>query len=85
MREVSIELDEKDWEERRNINKRKKLILEGKDPDQVRKEAELRRKKEWKREKKARLQAAAQSSGKLSKKAKKVGGLLEAEQEATKL
>jgi hypothetical protein len=56
---VNIELDEKDWDERRNINKRKKLILEGKDPDEVKKEQVRRRKKELKREKKARLKAAA--------------------------
>ena len=55
---MNIELEENDWEERRNINKRKKLILEGKDPDQVLKETERRRKKERKREKKARLKAA---------------------------
>ncbi len=76
LREVNIELDENDWDERRNVNKRKKLILEGKDPDEVLKEAERRRKKERKREKKARLKAAAstekkslggKNDGKLSK------------------
>ena len=60
LREVNIELDEKDWDERRNINKRKRLILEGKDPDEVRKDLDRQRKKERKREKKARLTAAAQ-------------------------
>ena len=64
LREVNIELDENDWDERRNVNKRKKLILEGKDPDEVLKEAERRRKKERKREKKARLKAAASTEKK---------------------
>ena len=59
LREVNIELGEQDWEERRTINKRKKLILEGKDPDLIDKETQRRRKKERKREKKARLLAAA--------------------------
>lgn len=60
---MNIELDEKDWDERRNINKRKKLILEGKDPDEVKNQAEKRRKKELKREKKARQKAAALLAG----------------------
>lgn len=60
LREVNIELDEKDWDERRNINKRKKLMLEGKDPDQVERELARRRKKELRREKMARLKTAAQ-------------------------
>ena len=64
LREVNIELDEKDWDERRNINKRKRLILEGKDPDEVRKDLDRQRKKERKREKKARLTAAAQLDNK---------------------
>jgi ATP-dependent RNA helicase DDX49/DBP8 len=77
LREVNIELDEKDWDERRNINKRKKLILEGKDPDEVKKEQDRRRKKELKREKKARLKAAALLSSENDKslKAEKNVGL----------
>lgn len=59
LREVNIELDEKDWDERRNINKRKKLILEGKDPDEVQKAELRRRKKDLKRARKARLKLAA--------------------------
>ena len=35
MREADIELGEQDWDERRNINKRKKIILQGKNPEKV--------------------------------------------------
>ena len=42
MREVDIELGEQDWDERKNINKRKKIILQGRNPDQVAKEKERR-------------------------------------------
>lgn len=34
-REAEIRLDETDFYEKKMINKRKKLILEGKDPDEV--------------------------------------------------
>jgi len=44
MREVEISLGEEDWDEKRNINKRKKLLLEGRDPD----EEERKKQKLWK-------------------------------------
>lgn len=46
-REAQIKLDETDFDERRLINKRKKLINEGKDPDVV--EQEIKRKRKEKR------------------------------------
>ena len=46
-REAEINLDETDFYERKAINKRKKLILEGRDPDEEEAErAKLRRKKQ---------------------------------------
>lgn len=48
-REAQIKLDETDFDERRLINKRKKLINEGKDPDEV--EKEIKRKRKQKRQK----------------------------------
>lgn len=48
-REAQIKLDETDFDERRLINKRKKLINEGKDPDKV--EQEIKRKRKEKRRK----------------------------------
>ncbi|XP_015605481.1 probable ATP-dependent RNA helicase DDX49 [Cephus cinctus] len=44
-REAEIKLDETDFYERKMINKRKKLIMEGKDPDEEEKEILKRRKK----------------------------------------
>jgi len=38
LREVEIILGEEDWDERKNINKRKKLLMEGKDPEEVEKQ-----------------------------------------------
>ncbi|XP_001950474.2 probable ATP-dependent RNA helicase DDX49 [Acyrthosiphon pisum] len=46
-REAQIKLDETDFDERRLINKRKKLINEGKDPDKV--EQEIKRKRKEKK------------------------------------
>lgn len=48
-REAEIKLDETDFDERRLINKRKKLINEGKDPDEI--EQEIKRKRKEKRRK----------------------------------
>jgi ATP-dependent RNA helicase DDX49/DBP8 len=48
-REAQIKLDETDFDERRLINKRKKLINEGKDPDKV--EQEIKRQRKEKRRK----------------------------------
>lgn len=48
-REAQIKLDETDFDERRLINKRKKLINEGKDPDKV--EEEIKRKRKEKKRK----------------------------------
>jgi len=44
IREADIELGEEDWDEKRNINKRKKLLLQGKNPEKVAKEKEKKRK-----------------------------------------
>lgn len=52
LREAEIKLDETDFDERKLINKRKKLILEGKDPDFIEKKLkkirELNNKKKMK-------------------------------------
>lgn len=45
-REAEIRLDDSDFNERKEINKRKKLILEGKDPDE-----ELRKREEQRKQK----------------------------------
>ncbi len=45
LREVDIELGEQDWDEKKNINKRKKIILEGKNPDQVQMEKRIKKMK----------------------------------------
>ncbi|XP_063980065.1 probable ATP-dependent RNA helicase DDX49 [Diachasmimorpha longicaudata] len=50
-REAEIKLDETDFYEKKMINKRKKLILEGKDPDEI-EEILASKKKQRKREKK---------------------------------
>ncbi|XP_034171328.2 putative ATP-dependent RNA helicase Dbp45A [Osmia lignaria lignaria] len=49
-REAEMKLDETDFYEKRMINKRKKLILEGKDPDKI--EEILEKKKRYKSKKK---------------------------------
>lgn len=52
-----IALNETDFDERRNINKRKKLILEGRNPDveeAMREKAKKDKIKKWKKEKKNR-------------------------------
>ena len=46
-READIKLEEKDWGQARQTNKRKKLLLEGRDP-----EAEEKRKRKLKKKKK---------------------------------
>lgn len=51
-REAEIRLDETDFYEKKLINKRKKLILEGKDPDEVEKLLEEQKKKKRKKYKK---------------------------------
>lgn len=63
LREVDIELGEQDWDEKKNINKRKKIILEGKNPDQVQMEKEKRIKK--------RKQAIKEKRKKMKKTEKK--------------
>lgn len=50
-REAEIKLDETDFYEKKMINKRKKLILEGKDPDEIDMLLEKKR-KERKRQRK---------------------------------
>jgi len=44
-REAEIKLDQGDFEERKKINKRKKLILEGKDPDEEERKIEEEKKR----------------------------------------
>jgi len=48
-REAEIKLDESNFYERKLINKRKDLILDGKDPDEVEEEQMLKRKKKVKK------------------------------------
>lgn len=48
-REAQIKLDETDFDERRLINKRKKLINEGKNPDEI--EKYIKRKRNEKKQK----------------------------------
>jgi len=55
-REQDIKLNEMDYDEKKNIHKRKKLIMKGLDPDEVEKE----KKKAWKRKK--RMQSKKRKS-----------------------
>lgn len=48
-REAEIKLDESNFYEKKLINKRKDLILEGKDPDEVEEEQKLKRRKKVKK------------------------------------
>ena len=41
IRECNIEMGSEDWDEKKNINKRKKIILDGQDPDEVRPSFEI--------------------------------------------
>jgi len=54
VREADMELGEEDWDEKRNINKRKKLLLQGQNPDKVARQQEKRRKEAKKRQKQER-------------------------------
>ncbi|XP_068082762.1 probable ATP-dependent RNA helicase DDX49 [Anabrus simplex] len=54
-REAEIKLDETDFYERKKINKRKKLILEGKDPDEEEEQLLKKKKKMKKMHKKKRM------------------------------
>jgi len=54
-REGEIELGEKDWGEKREINKRKRKIRDGRDPDLEEKQKQAARKKHQKKAKKERL------------------------------
>lgn len=51
-REAEIRLDETDFYEKKMINKRKKLILEGKDPDEIEELLEEQKRKKYKKPKK---------------------------------
>lgn len=53
-REAEIRLDETDFYEKKMINKRKKLILEGKDPDEIEELLEEQKRKKHKKRKKIR-------------------------------
>jgi ATP-dependent RNA helicase DDX49/DBP8 len=57
-REAEIKLDETNFYEKKLINKRKNLILEGKDPDELEEEEEkLKRKRKKKADKKSKHQS----------------------------
>ena len=60
-REQDIKLKEMDYDEKRNINKRKKLLMKGLDPDEVEKE----KKKAWKRKRKEREKERRQKNPKV--------------------
>lgn len=51
-REAEIRLDETDFYEKKMINKRKKLILEGKDLDEIEELLEEQKRKKYKKPKK---------------------------------
>lgn len=53
-REQEIKLDQTDFDERRNINKRKRIIMEGRDPDEEEAKKKKRQKKLLKKEKQER-------------------------------
>ncbi|XP_033334255.1 putative ATP-dependent RNA helicase Dbp45A [Megalopta genalis] len=54
-REAEMQLDETDFYEKRMINKRKKLILEGKDPDEIEEILKKKRSDKLKKNKKRKL------------------------------
>merc|ERR1711915_119575 len=65
IREADIELGEEDWDEKKNINKRKKILIEGKDPEKVKmaKEKYLREKrKQAKKERQEMIQKVRNAS-----------------------
>lgn len=66
-REQEIKLDQTDFDERRNINKRKRLILEGRDPD----EEQKKKHKHLKNLRKAERQERTELLKQLEKKKKK--------------
>lgn len=66
-REAEIKLDETDFYEKKLINKRKKLILEGKDPDEI-EEILAQKKKQRKREKKKRAEKLTEAEDKIGEK-----------------
>ncbi|GFO34685.1 ATP-dependent RNA helicase ddx49 [Plakobranchus ocellatus] len=68
-REAEIRLDERDFGEKRNINKRKKLLLEGKDPEKE-EEERLAKKAKGKEEKTREQRAAEKQERKLKFKNK---------------
>ena len=58
-------MNETDFDERRNINKRKKLILQGRDPDaedEMRDKVKKQKIKKWKKEKKNREQRQTETT-----------------------
>lgn len=55
-REAEIRLDETDFYEKKMINKRKKLIMEGKDPDEVEELLEEQKKKRKKPKKRKNME-----------------------------
>ena len=66
-REQDVTLSEADFDEKRNVHKRKRMIMEGKDPDKEerKKEQRLNRRrnevrKEFKSKKRARQEASSQ-------------------------
>jgi ATP-dependent RNA helicase DDX49/DBP8 len=55
-REAEIKLDETNFYEKKLINKRKNLILEGENPDELEEEEKLKRKRKKKADKKSKHQ-----------------------------
>ncbi|XP_008330306.1 putative ATP-dependent RNA helicase DDX49 [Cynoglossus semilaevis] len=73
-RECEIKLESTDFDEKREINKRKQMILEGKDPDlEAKRKAELEKIKSQKKRFKQKIQETIerQKRGQLKKKLKK--------------
>lgn len=68
-RECEIKLESTDFDEKREINKRKQLILEGKDPElEAKRKAELEKIRSQKKKFKQKIQESIQKQKQLKKK-----------------
>ncbi|EEC09720.1 conserved hypothetical protein [Ixodes scapularis] len=63
LREAEIRLDEQDFDERKLINRRKKLLLQGMDPDEVEKKRQQRQRRKLRRVKQRHKGAKAARAG----------------------
>lgn len=63
LREAEIRLDEQDFDERKLINRRKKLLLQGMDPDEVEKKRQQRQRRKLRRAKQRHKGAKAARAG----------------------